>query len=278
MSPTTYLVFGDLHGHVLPAFRLAQVWSREHGVDIDGLLQVGDLGDSRFDKPKRRKEKAWLQDGRRLLPQHSEDADAVFQSEPSTGAMWFTAGNHENYELLGKLDRRAKQSADSFTVDAYGQLRCVRDGRVAELPGGLRVGAVWGIDDKAPRARERTPPCARIRRRSLESLQSAKFDVSLTHESPRDAVLSGNGSEGVGSLVHAAQPKFAFFGHYHSTGKQVEGDFGVTRVYHLSHIELDSRAEEGSVGVLTWDGDNSQFEYLDPDWLRTVTRHNWKHR
>jgi hypothetical protein len=47
---------------------------------------------------------------------------------------------------------------------------------------------------------------------------------------------------------------------------------------HLSHLELDSRAEEGSVGVLTWDGGAGDFAYFDPAWLRTVTRHNWKHR
>ena len=45
MRPATYLVFGDLHGRVLPAFKLAQAWSREHGVALAGLLQVGDLGD-----------------------------------------------------------------------------------------------------------------------------------------------------------------------------------------------------------------------------------------
>ena len=34
MCPVTYLVFGDLHGRVLPAFKLAQAWSREHGVAV----------------------------------------------------------------------------------------------------------------------------------------------------------------------------------------------------------------------------------------------------
>ena len=58
MPSVTYLVFGDLHGRVLPAFRLAQAWSREHGVPLAGLLQVGDLGyfpdPSRFDQATRR--------------------------------------------------------------------------------------------------------------------------------------------------------------------------------------------------------------------------------
>ncbi|HEX5271729.1 MAG TPA: hypothetical protein VFW33_14625, partial [Gemmataceae bacterium] len=56
--PSTYLVFGDLHGRVLPAFRLARAWSREHAIALAGLLQVGDLGyfpdPARFDKATKR--------------------------------------------------------------------------------------------------------------------------------------------------------------------------------------------------------------------------------
>jgi hypothetical protein len=283
MRPSTYLVFGDLHGRVLPAFKLAQAWSREHGVALAGLLQVGDLGyfpdPSRFDKAtKRHAAKDSLEGGVRLVAQPSEEADAVFAVESCPGALWFTAGNHEDYELLKEWESGAGHAADSFVVDAYGKLRCLRDGHVAELPGGLRVGALWGIDDKAPRARQKIPPGGRIRHRSTAALSCARFDVLLAHESPRDAILAGHGSEDIGSVIRCARPAFAFFGHYHSTGRRVEGDFGATRVYHLSHLELDSRAEEGSVGLLTWDGGAGDFAYLDPAWLRTVTRHNWKHR
>jgi calcineurin-like phosphoesterase family protein len=276
MCPATYLVFGDLHGRVLPAFKLAQAWSREHGVVLAGLLQVGDLGDSRLDKAtKRRPAKDALEGGVRLVAQPSEEADAVFADEPCPGALWFTAGNHEDYDLLKERERRAGREADSFVVDAYGELRCVRDGHVAELPGGLRVGALWGIGD---RVRRRIPPRGRISRRGTAALGGARFDVLLAHESPPDAVHADSGSDDVGSIIRSARPAFAFFGHYHGTGRRVEGDFGGTRVYHLSHLELDSRAEEGSVGALTWDGGAGDFAYLDPAWLRTVTRHNWKQR
>lgn len=271
MRPATYLVFGDLHGRVLPAFRLAQAWSREHGVPLAGLLQVGDLGDFPSEKDS-------LEGGVRLVAQPSTEADAVFTDESCPGALWFTAGNHDDYELLKQRERGAGRGAESFVVDAYGKLRCIRDGHVAELPGGLRVGALWGIDDRAPRARQRIPPRGRIRHRGTAALSGARFDVLLAHESPRDAILAGHGSEAIGSVIRGARPAFAFFGHYHSTGRRVEGDFGGTRVYHLSHLELRSRAEEGSVGVLTWDGGAGDFVYLDPVWLRTVTRHNWKHR
>jgi hypothetical protein len=283
MCPSTYLVFGDLHGRVLPAFRLAQAWSREHGVALAGLLQVGDLGyfpdPSRFDKAtKRHAAKDALEDGVRLVAQPSREADDVFADALCPGAMWFTAGNHEDYEALKELECGAGHAADSFVADAYGRLRCVRDGRVAGLPGGLRVGALWGIDDRAPRARRRIPPRARISYRGTMALSGARFDVLLAHESPRDAVLDGSGSEDISAVIGLARPAFAFVGHYHGTGRRIEGDFGATRVYHLCHLELRSRAEEGSVGALTWDGGAGEFAYLDPAWLRTVTRHNWKHR
>lgn len=272
MTPTTYLVFGDLHGRVLPAFRLAAAWAREHNVVLSGLLQVGDLGD--FPGPGR-PDRDTLDGGMRFVAERTEEADAVFADPHCPPALWFTAGNHEDFELLKGGERRAGRDADTFPVDAYGRLRCVRDGRVADLPGGLRVGAVWGIDG---RTRRRIPPGAKIGKRGPAALAAARFDVLLTHDSPADAVLAGSGSEAIGGLIRTAQPAFAFFGHYHAVGRQAEGDFGGTRVYHVGHLELDSRAEEGSVGMLTWADGKGEFVYLDPAWLRTVTRHNWRHR
>jgi hypothetical protein len=264
---------------VLPAFRLAQAWSRENGIALNGLLQVGDLGDSRFDIDGRRhSERDTLESGMRLVARPSEEAESVFSEEDCPETMWFTAGNHEDYTMLRERERRDRRAADHFVVDAYGKLRCIRDGRVTEVSGGLRIGALWGIDGRAPGARERIPSCARISRRSAAALSCARFDVLLSHESPRDAVLVDHGSEEIGTIIRSARPTFAFFGHYHRTGRKVEGDFGSTRVYHLSHLELDSRAEEGSVGVVTWDKDSAGFQYLDPAWLRTVSRHNWRHR
>jgi hypothetical protein len=283
VTASTYLVFGDLHGRVLPAFRLAQAWAREHGTALAGLLQVGDLGyfpdPGRADRAADRRAATDARDGgMHLLTRPSDEADAVFADAHGPRAMWFTAGNHEDYEALRRRERRAGPGAGGFAADAYGRLCCVRDGRVADLPGGLRVGALWGVDGRGPRARERVPPGGRVGRRAAEALAGARFDVLLTHESPRDAVLAGHGSEAVGAVIRRARPAFAFFGHYHRPGRQIEGDFGPTRVYHLGHLELRSRAEEGSVGVLTWDGGAGEFAYVDPAWLRTVTRHNWRHR
>src|SRR5205823_9937210 len=101
MRPSTYFVFGDLHGRVLPAFRLAQAWSREHGVALAGLLQVGDLGDvpgsGRSDRAaERRARNDSFEGGVRVVARPGEEADAVFADGHCPGALWFTAGNHED--------------------------------------------------------------------------------------------------------------------------------------------------------------------------------------
>jgi hypothetical protein len=285
MTPSTYLVFGDLHGRILPAFRLALAWQREHKEPLAGLLQVGDLGYfpdvSRLDKATRRHaEKDPLELGAQLVANRSREADALFAESELPEALWFTAGNHEDYEALDALTHGAGCTPDDFPVDYYQRVRCLRDGHIASLPGGLRVGALWGIDDRAPNARRKTPR-GRISQRSATMLSYETFDILLTHDSPRDAMIADAGSDAITAIVQQAHPAFAFFGHYHGHGRLDECEFAPTQVFHLDGLEFRARggcAEPGSVGILRWCERGGQFEYLDAAWLRTITRHNWRHR
>jgi hypothetical protein len=286
MGRANYLIFGDLHGRILPAFRLASAWSREHGVALSGLLQVGDLGyfpdPSRLDKATAKfAADDPLELGAQVVTSQNGEADAVFHGEGyDVGRLWFTAGNHEDFDALDRLGRQERQGT-SFAVDAYERVACIKDGSVETIPGGLRVGALWGIDDQAPNARRKKHPLGRIRDSSLTKLAGARFDVLLSHDGPRDAVLVNSGSEGLTTLLALARPRFAFFGHYGSRFGQVEVGAGRTQVYHLAGMEMrrnGSTAEAGSVGLLTWEDGEGNFEYLDDAWLRTFTRHNWRHR
>ncbi len=241
MRSCTYLVFGDLHGRILPAFRLASAWSREHQTPLDGLLQVGDLGffpdPSRLDKAtKRHAEKDPLELGTTLVAEPSRLADAVFDDPECPPGLWFTVGNHEDYEALAHLS--AGGDATTYPVDHYLRVQCLRDGTVTSLSGGLRVGALWGIDDRAPNARRKGMPRAYIRPRAVTQLSGERFDVLLTHESSRDAIFQDSGSEEISALVGMVQPAFHFFGHYSGTGRRIEGDFGATQVYHMAGMEL----------------------------------------
>jgi hypothetical protein len=286
MATGTYLVFGDLHGRILPAFRLALAWQRDHRERLAGLLQVGDLGYfpdvARLDKATRRHaERDPMELGAQLVAVRSRAADAVFAEEDLPESLWFTCGNHEDYAALEALQHGAGCTPQDFPVDYYQRVRCLRAGVVAELPGGLRVGALWGIDDKAPHIRRHAPQAGRIRERSATELAYGSFDVLLTHDSPRDAMILDSGSEAITTVLHLARPAFHFFGHYHGAGRLHLYDFHPTQVFHLAGLELrgpGGTAEERSVGVLRWQDGAGRFEYLAPSWLRTFTRHNWTHR
>src|SRR5262245_60757539 len=133
MKPCTYLVFGDLHGRILPAFRLASAWAREHNTPLDGLLQVGDLGyfpdPSRLDKATRRHaEKDPLELGTSLVAEPSKEADAVFADPDCPEKMYCVAGNHEDYDELERLSSGGDVTA--FPVDAYLRVYLLRDGKV----------------------------------------------------------------------------------------------------------------------------------------------------
>lgn len=279
----TYLVFGDLHGRILPAFRLALAWSAEHGERVDALLQVGDLGwfpdPTRLDAATRRHAaRDPLELGAQLLAAPSGEADEVLVAEDPPFDLYFTAGNHEDFAALTAATVGCDEP--DVPVDAYRRVRLVRDGEVATLPGGLRVGALWGIDDEAPRARRAAPPEARIRWRSAVRLAGTRFEVLLAHDGPRDVVFADAGSAAIDAVLEAARPAFAFFGHYRLppglAAQQRAGALptrhAATRVVHLAGLTLRRSAEPGSVGVLRWGEDGGSFQPLDRGWLASFTR------
>src|SRR3954468_7492735 len=123
MAGSNYLIFGDLHGRILPAFRLAMAWERGHGVRIDGLLQVGDLGyfpdPSRLDKATaRHAADDPLELGACLVAEPSREADAVLHGEGGTPPpLWFTPGNHEDFDALAGREAGGGRRSSSFPVD-----------------------------------------------------------------------------------------------------------------------------------------------------------------
>jgi hypothetical protein len=291
-DPAVFLVFGDLHGRILPAFRLASCWAKDHGRAVAGILQVGDLGyfpdPTRIDKATlRHAEKGPLELGTFDIIEPNALADRVFDDPHCPPGLWFTAGNHEDFDALDRLARASRQP--DFAVDAYGRVRGIKDGHLIELPGpegersaaGLRVGAVWGVGSGGPNARQNLPKRGYIWEKSVDRLLHQELDVLLCHDAPADARWVSYGSRPLRGLIELQQPAFAFFGHYSGDGSQSVTDYGRTEVYHLAGLELGGRdgcPKSGSVGVLEWRGGAGRFEYVPDEWLRTFTRHNWKWR
>ncbi len=208
---SSYIVFGDLHGRILPAFRLAAAWSRAFGVRLAGALQVGDLGYfpnlARLDRAtKKHAARDALELGCQQVIAFTPEADAVFADPDIPPALWFTAGNHEDYEALEDRAFAPGVSAGDFAVDLYDRVRCVRDGDVTVLPGGLRVGALWGVDNQSPSHRRNLPLRGYIRARSARDLSVKSFDVLLCHDSPPDLVFPDSGSPLIEEVLRKVPP------------------------------------------------------------------------
>jgi ribosomal protein S18 acetylase RimI-like enzyme len=283
-APATFLVFGDLHGRILPAFRFGAYWAARTGRALAGLLQVGDMGYytdiSHCDKATLRHAKDDpLELGALDVVVRTDIADRVFDAADSTFDLWFTAGNHEDFDELERFARASGDHQRDFAVDAYCRVRGIKDGAVQPFPCGLKVAAVWGVDGDGPNARQNLPPRGYIHERAVDPLTVEAFDVLLMHDGPPDAKRPGCGSELLQSLIELAQPRFAFFGHYGGDGSRIEKDFGRTEVCHLAGFELrtrDGHPERGSVGVLEWADGDGTFAFVDDADLKPFTRHNWK--
>jgi hypothetical protein len=283
-QPAVFLVFGDLHGRILPAFRFASYWARRTGRAVTALLQVGDMGYfpdvSRMDKASIRHAKDDpLELGAQDVATRTDLADRVFDDDPHCPpGLWFTAGNHEDFDELERFAQASGAQAD-FAVDAYCRVRGIKDGEVHPFDCGLKAAAVWGVDGSGPNARQKLPAHGYIYENSVDRLTTQAFDVLLMHDAPEGAKRIGYGSELLRTLVELAQPRFAFFGHYRGDGSRIEKDYGRTEVYHLAGFEMrtrDGHPESGSAGVLEWADGEGAFAFVPDEVLTPFTRHNWK--
>ena len=284
-SQAVFLVFGDLHGRILPAFRFASHWAKRTGRAVTGLLQVGDMGYfpdlSRMDKATLRHAKDDpLELGALDVATRTESADRVFDDDPfCPPGIWFTAGNHEDFDELELFAQASGRDQHDFAVDAYCRVRGIKDGAVHSFDCGLKAAAVWGVDGGGPNARQNLPPRGYIQERAVDRLTTEAFDALLMHDAPAGAKRDGCGSELLLTLIELAQPRFAFFGHYRGDGERIEKDYGRTELYHLAGFEMrtrDGHPESGSVGVLEWASTDGAFEFIADDELKLFTRHNWK--
>lgn len=261
---------------------MAKRYQDEFQTELAGLLQVGDLGYfpdlTRLDSATiRHAKRDPLELGVSEFTSTNTVASKLFLNLNGRLRIYFTAGNHEDHELL-EQHRRTRDGA--WPVDDFQRLWCVDDGRVLQLKTGLRIGALWGIDGDAPKARRIRSARVRIDPTAANRLCRESFDVLLMHESPRDAIWFDSGSTEIRDIISAARPQLAFFGHYHEPGRLAECDFGRSQVYWMSGFELQHQGgavEPYSVGLLQQFPDRLQFDYLPIDWLRDFRRENWRH-
>ncbi|HEX4817019.1 MAG TPA: metallophosphoesterase [Nonomuraea sp.] len=271
---------GDVHGCVLHALGAAVVLRRHLGVQLDAVIQVGDLGAfPSFDR--------WDEASRRFARDHPAQGDFFRLLDPSPAltagvrsalgrvpSVLFVSGNHEDHDWLASLHDAA--SAEVVPVDPLGAYRHVACGNVVEVAG-QRV-AFLGLIEVPGKMDLDESAYAR-----LMAVAPGDVDVLVTHDGPygmsRDRRGNLQGSAKLTALIEQLQPRLHVSGHYHHPNGPRR--YGRTTSYALAQlvrprstrwepepINQEQRVTAGSIGL--FDTETGGFEYVPDDWLAGV--------
>lgn len=248
---TKLAVVGDIHGALAECFQVLPRLEERHG-PIVGILQAGDLGvfahDSPLDKATRR--------FAALDPTELGLAPFLAGIRTAPLPLWFTRGNHEDFELLRRLGP---------TIDPAGQLHHLTDGIPTNLHG-FRLIPVGGIDGTHLEA----PPepggmyfgAAEL---DLACSSPGQPDILLTHAGPTGYSVIDNtlaGSDGLRTLVEILAPRWHFFGHHGHPPRPAK--LGETWIVPLNQPDvLRVPGRDGGFGLL--DLEARRFDFVMPD-------------
>jgi len=248
-------VVGDVHGALAQLFAILDDLEAKVG-PIVGVLQAGDMGvfgpDSPLDKATRR------------FAAHDPTelglAPYVAGTWEAPRPVWFTRGNHEDFDLL----RRSGSS-----VDPWGSIMHLPDGEVSEVEG-LRVLAIGGIpgreDDPRGGKHFRTSD---VENAALIAATSGPVDILLTHAGPQGCSVEGNelaGSWDLLAVLDVVQPRWHFFGHHgHPPRPRL---VGATRVVPLNQPDvLRIPGRDGGIGLLEVTGEGRFWFRRNGEWV-----------
>jgi predicted phosphohydrolase len=290
-----FAVFGDIHGRIALMYTLAILWQQQSGMELDGLLQVGDMGafpdSSKLDKAtKKHAEKDTDELGFQQFCVATPESEFYLQHQqaPST---YFVRGNHEDFDYLGKFTKPS-------SIDPWQKIWFIPDDRiitVGDASRSVKIAAFGGIasgSEKRSRgksARDEYRKSQKISKseprffseHSIDNispdLQNA--DILMTHAGPICPELP-NGSMLIQSLVEYVNPRIHLFGHHHRvidrqnhlTGSQSIG---------LEHLEFgtNGKLKHGSWGILSVSPASLSFYFISPDifpLLDLITRTNYR--
>ncbi|HEU5376293.1 MAG TPA: metallophosphoesterase [Ktedonobacteraceae bacterium] len=257
-------VFGDVHGQILLIFQLAARWQQENGQELDLLLQVGDLGVfpdmAHLDRSTRR-HSTFFPDSLGFLQYFTTTDSSVATTLNETHCpLVFVRGNHEDHVWLDTLEQQTP--APVFPIDVYQRVYCLktgvpylftRGGETITLLGIGRIGRPAAARKDRPRYLQ---PDEQLR---LDQVEAAPIDVLLTHDSARDQIYVGSGSEEIDRICVHLHPTYHFFGHYGGPCQYERVESTGTLRYKLAGLHPDYHTPEqtiqaGAMGLLSWHG------------------------
>ncbi|AZZ94228.1 hypothetical protein EUZ85_27315 [Hahella sp. KA22] len=274
-----FAVFGDVHGRVALMYAASLLWQRETGIQLTGILQVGDMGafpdPLNVDDATRQHAKVDPDElGFSQFCAHSQDAE-LFLKPANSPPTYFVRGNHEDFDYLSQFKSPAH-------VDKYGKINFIPDGHWVHLASHTTIGAFGGIPPVIETKRRGKKSKKTYKKSKLKSLNDPrlfteefartafnkenKLDILLTHAGPKCASLS-EGSLLLTELTERIKPKIHIFGHHHKVIPPCEGPAGNILIG-LEHFKFDSSKEKiikGSWGILVLDGCSAEFTFIDSE-------------
>jgi predicted phosphodiesterase len=290
-----FAVFGDIHGRIALMYTLAILWQQESGIELDGLLQVGDFGAFpdllNLDKATR---KHAQKDTDELGFQdfYIVTSESKFYLEhkyaPPT---YFVRGNHEDFDYL-------KNFIKPSPLDPWQKIWYIPDCQTLEIERenfAVKIAAFGGIaprQEKPARgklAREQYRQAQKIgkseprffREDSIECIliDLQGTDILMTHAGPYSPDLP-TGSTLLARLARQLQPRVHLFGHHHRVIDRQNSPNGSLSIG-LEHLEFDrhGKVKQGSWGILSISPESLGFTFMSPDIFpifKKIERNNYR--
>jgi predicted phosphohydrolase len=290
-----FAVFGDIHGRIALMYTLAILWQQEAGIELDGLLQVGDLGAfpdlSKLDEATKKHaqkdtDELDFQDFYVATPESK-----FYLEHPQAPTTYFVRGNHEDFDYLGGFSKPA-------AIDPWGKILFIPDEQIVDVGTEdrvVKIGAFGGIASRQERAargksaRDKYRKAQKISnseprffsKQTIESISAdlQHLDILMTHAGPQSPDLP-TGSIFLEQLIAQIQPRVHLFGHHHQIIYR-QNDVTNSLSVGLEHLEFDrqGKLKQGSWGILSIAPDLYSFSFMSPDIfpiLAKIDRHNYR--
>ncbi len=290
-----FAVFGDIHGRIALMYTLAILWQQEAGIELDGLLQVGDLAafpdlskldDATKKHAQKDPDELGFQDFYVATPESK-----FYLEHPQAPTTYFVRGNHEDFDYLGDFSKPG-------SIDPWGKILFIPDEQIVNVGRDerlIKIGAFGGIASRQERAARGKSARDKYRKAQKISNSEPRFfsnqtiehisadlqhvDILMTHAGPQSPDLP-TGSIFLERLIAQLQPRVHLFGHHHQVIYR-QNDVTNSLSVGLEHLEFDrqGKLKQGSWGILSIAPDLYSFSFISPDifpiWNK-IDRNNYR--
>ena len=279
------VLFSDLHGHILLAYKLVKRLQEERNISIDLILQCGDMG---IFPDLQKLDKATLRHAKNNplelgFYHHFYKLNRVTEEVLSAvkAPMVCVRGNHEDHDFLDMLEENSHDNR--FSVDYYKRIFICKSGELQQFDFNktkLNVVGIGRIGDR--KGRQSKAYIQDYERATINKTQKEKTPVNIliTHDAALHAVTKDFGMKEIDTFINKKKPKLHFFGHTGTPYKQELTDNGVTTSIKIVELEFDDRQQlpNGSMVFLQWKNENSfELEVIQDSWLKEYQPTTWEY-